>query len=105
MEGKLKTWHKILELFTFLLILVSSIYNGIYRDTDKGIVITLSFVSILLFVILLVAALFPATWRMTDKQKEKIKDLIRYQENYTSIFVIVNMVLSVFMVFLIWTIS
>ena len=105
MEGKFKTWHKILELFTFLLILVSSIYNGIYRDADKGIVITLSFVSILLFVILLVAALFPATWRMTDKQKEKIKDLMRYQENYTSIFVIVNMVLSIFMSFLIWTIS
>lgn len=105
MEGKFKTWHKILELFTFLLILVSSIYNGVCRDADKGIVITLSFVSILLFVILHVAALFPATWRMADKQKEKIKDLMRYQENYTSIFVIVNMVLSIFMVFLIWTIS
>ena len=33
---------------------------------------------------------------MTDREKEKISDLKRYQEKYTSIFVIVNLVLSIF---------
>ena len=47
-----------------------------------------------------IAALFPATWRMTDREKEKISDLKRYQEKYTSIFVIVNLVLSIFMAWL-----
>lgn len=40
------------------------------------------------------------TWRMTDREKEKISDLKRYQEKYTSIFVIVNLVLSIFMALL-----
>lgn len=94
-------WEKCLELCAFLGILMSSIYKGICCDGDIGIVITLSFVAILLFVIISVVALFPATWRMTDKEKEKIKDLIRYQENYTKVFVVVNMALSIFMVFII----
>ena len=66
-----------------------------------GIVITLSFVAILLFIIISIAALFPATWRMTVREKEKISDLKRYQEKYTSIFIIVNVVLSAFMSLLI----
>lgn len=37
---------------------------------------------------------------MTDREKEKISDLKRYQEKYTSIFVIVNLVLSIFMAWL-----
>ena len=65
-----------------------------------GVVITLSFVAILLFIIFSIAALFPATWRMTDREKVKISDLKRYQEKYTSIFVIVNLVLSIFMAWL-----
>lgn len=101
MEGKFKTWEKWLELFAFLLILLSGIYKGICYDGDIGIVVILSFVAILLFVIFLAVALFPATWRMTDKEKKKIKDLSQYQENYTRVFVMVNMVLSILMCILI----
>ena len=74
-------------------------------DGDMGVVIILSFVAILLFTIISIAALFPATWRMTDREKEKIRDLKRYQDKYTSIFVIVNVVLSTFMVLLILVIG
>lgn len=42
---------------------------------------------------------------MTDREKEKIRDLKRYQDKYTSIFVIVNVVLSTFMVLLILVIG
>ena len=85
--------------------LTSSIYKGLYCDGDMGVVIILSFVAILLFTIISIAALFPATWRMTDREKEKIRDLKRYQDKYTSIFVIVNVVLSTFMVLLILVIG
>ena len=101
MEGKFNNWHKCLEVACFVLILTSSIFKGFFCDGDMGIVITLSFVAILLFIIISIAALFPATWRMTVREKEKISDLKRYQEKYTSIFVIVNVVLSVFMSLLI----
>ena len=87
------------------MILTSSIYKGLYCDGDMGVVIILSFVAILLFTIISIAALFPATWRMTDREKEKIIDLKRYQDKYTSIFVIVNVVLSTFMVLLILVIG
>ena len=88
MEGKFNIWQKCLEIVCFVLILASSIYKGLFCDGDMGVVITLSFVAILLFIIFSIAALFPATWRMTD------------QEKYTSIFVIVNLVLSIFMAWL-----
>ena len=101
MEGKFNNWHKCLEVACFVLILTSSIFKGFFCDGDMGVVITLSFVAILLFIIFSIAALFPATWRMTVREKEKISDLKRYQEKYTSIFVIVNVVLSVFMSLLI----
>ena len=42
---------------------------------------------------------------MTDREKEKIRDLKRYRDKYTSIFVIVNVVLSTFMVLLILVIG
>ena len=105
MEGKFNNWHKCLEVACFVLILTSSIYKGLYCDGDMGVVIILSFVAILLFTIISIAALFPATWRMTDREKEKIRDLKRYQDKYTSIFVIVNVVLSTFMVLLILVIA
>ena len=85
MEGKFNIWQKCLEIVCFVLILASSIYKGLFCDGDMGVVITLSFVAILLFIIFSIAALFPATWRMTDREKEKISDLKRYQEKYTSI--------------------
>ena len=87
MEGKFNIWQKCLEIVCFVLILASSIYKGLFCDGDMGVVITLSFVAILLFIIFSIAALFPATWRMTDRE-------------YTSIFVIVNLVLSIFMALL-----
>ena len=101
MEGKFNNWHKCLEVACFVFILTSSIFKGFFCDGDMGIVITLSFVAILLFIIISIAALFPATWRMTVREKEKISDLKRYQEKYTSIFIIVNVVLSAFMSLLI----
>ena len=101
MEGKFNNWHKCLEVACSVSILTSSIFKGFFCDGDMGIVITLSFVAILLFIIISIAALFPATWRMTVLEKENISDLKRYQEKYTSIFVIVNVVLSVFMSLLI----
>ena len=85
MEGKFNIWQKCLEIVCFVLILASSIYKGLFCDGDMGVVITLSFVAILLFIIFSIAALFPAK---------------RYQEKYTSIFVIVNLVLSIFMALL-----
>ena len=88
MEGKFNIWQKCLEIVCFVLILASSIYKGLFCDGDMGVVITLSFVAILLFIIFSIAALFP------------ISDLKRYQEKYTSIFVIVNLVLSIFMALL-----
>ena len=100
MECKFNICQKCLEIVFFVLILASSIYKGFFCDGDMGVVITLSFVAILLFIIFSIAALFPATWRMTDREKEKISDLKRYQEKYTSIFVIVNLVLSIFMALL-----
>ena len=92
MEGKFNIWQKCLEIVCFVLILASSIYKGLFCDGDMGVVITLSFVAMLLFIIF--------SWRMTDREKEKISDLKRYQEKYTSIFVIVNLVLSIFMALL-----
>ena len=90
MEGKFNIWQKCLEIVCFVLILASSIYKGLFCDGDMGVVITLSFVAILLFIIFSIA----------DREKEKISDLKRYQEKYTSIFVIVNLVLSIFMALL-----
>lgn len=104
MEGKFKTWQKCSELITFLIVLLSGIYNIICGEEDKGIVIMLFFTAVLLFVIFHTIALFPATWRMSDKEKKKIKDITGYQEKYTSIVVIMNVVLSIFMLVLIWTI-
>lgn len=101
MEGKFNNWHKCIEITCFVLILASSLYKGLFCDGDMGVVITLSFVAILLFIIISVAALFPATWKMTNREKSKISDLKRYQEKYTSVFVIVNLVLSIFMVLII----
>lgn len=105
MEGKFTTWEKYLELGTFLIILIAGVYKGIHCDGDIGIVIMLSFTAVLLFSIFSVAAFFPATWRMTDKQKKKIEDLTQYQGKYRRVLVIVNVVLSFFMIFLILTLS
>lgn len=101
MEGKFNNWHKCLEIACFVLILTSSIYKGLFCDRDMGVLITLSFVAILLFIIISIAALFPATWRMTNREKDKISDLKQFQERYTSTFVIVNVLLSIFMALLI----
>ena len=69
---------------------------------DKGALLTLVIVALILYTVLCTAALFPATWRMTSKEKEKICDKALYQKKYTNVFVLVNAVLSCVMVFLIW---
>ena len=56
MEGKFNIWQKCLEIVCFVLILASSIYKGLFCDGDMGVVITLSFVAILLFIIFSIAA-------------------------------------------------
>ena len=55
MEGKFNIWQKCLEIVCFVLILASSIYKGLFCDGDMGVVITLSFVAILLFIIFSIA--------------------------------------------------
>lgn len=102
MEGKYKKWQKYLLLLVFQIILASAICRCIMYEEDRGVIIMLSFVALLFFGVLCVAALFPATWRMPDKSKAKIKDPAKYQENYTTVFVIVNVVLSAAMILFIW---
>jgi len=102
MEGKYKKWQKYLLLLVFQIILASAICRCIMYEGDRGVIIMLSFVALLFFGVLCVAALFPATWRMPDKSKAKIKDPAKYQENYTTVFVIVNVVLSAAMILFIW---
>ena len=93
MTGKLKTWEKIVEIISLLLIVVAGIYKAVSGDVDGGLLGVLIFIGIMLFVIFLVGALFPETWRMTKRQKEKIDDEVKYQEKYTKSFVIVNLIL------------
>ena len=102
MEGKYKKWQKYLLLLVFQIILASAICRCIMYEGDRGVIIMLSFVALLFFGVLCVAALFPATWRMPEKSKAKIKDPAKYQENYTTVFVIVNVVLSAAMILFIW---
>lgn len=104
MEGKFSKWEKCLEAGAFLILLTVGIYRIICYEGDAGAVVMLLFTGILLFVVLTVAALFPAMWRMTEKQKEKIKDPSRYQENYRKGMVIVTVALSLGMAVLILTI-
>ena len=105
MTGKFKKWHKIAECLSFLMILGSGIYKAVFGNGNAGVTIMLITVAIVLFSVLCVAALFPSTWRMTDKEKSKIADMARYQENYTTVFVIINIILSLVMVLLIWIVG
>lgn len=93
LTGKLKTWEKIVEIISLLLIVAAGIFKAVSGDVDGGLLGVLIFIGIMLFVIFLVAALFPATWRMTKMQKEKIDDEAKYQEKYTKSFVIVSLIL------------
>lgn len=102
MEGKYKKWQKLLLTAMFLIIVASAVCRCIMYKGDRGAIIMLSFVALLFFGVLCVAALFPATWRMPEKSKAKIKDPAKYQENYTTVFVIVNVVLSAAMIMFIW---
>jgi archaellum biogenesis protein FlaJ (TadC family) len=102
MEGKYKKWQKLLLTAMFLIIVASAVCRCIMYKGDRGAIIMLSFVAPLFFGVLCVAALFPATWRMPEKSRAKIKDPVKYQENYTTVFVIVNVVLSAAMIMFIW---
>ena len=102
MEGKFTIWQRIVLVVTFLVIMASGVIRLLVHDGDRGAVIALFFVTLLLYVILCVAALFPAMWRMTDKEKAKIPDRDQYQKKYTSVCVVVNAVLNGIMVFLTW---
>lgn len=102
MEDKYKKWQKLLLTAVFLIIVASAVCRCIMYKGDRGAIIMISFGALLLFGVLCVAALFPATWRMPEKSKAKIKDPVKYQENYTTVFVIVNVVLSAAMILFIW---
>ncbi len=105
MIGKFRKWQKVAECLCFLMILGFGIYKALFGNGDTGVTIMMITVAIVLFSVLCVAALFPSTWRMTDKEKSKIADMARYQENYTTVFVIINMILSLIMVLLIWIVG
>ncbi len=104
MEGKFKKWQKILLWVTFIAILFTAVFKGFNHTAEIGSVIILSFVTLLFFGGLCVSALFPATWRMTEKYRSKIKDPAKFQDNYTCSFVILNVVLCAFFIFLMWRI-
>ena len=87
MTGKLKTWEKIVEIISLLLIVAAGIFKAVSGDVDGGLLGVLIFIGIMLFVIFLVAALFPATWRMTKRQKEKIDDEAKYQDTSNTVTV------------------
>jgi hypothetical protein len=105
MEGKFTVWQKRILTAVFFFILISSVMKGMFHKEEIGIVIILSFVTLLFFGILCVCALFPATWRMTEKSKRKIKDEAEYQKKYTSIFVILNVILSIGLMIITWIIA
>ena len=87
--------EKIFEYMAIILIIGSIVIKALIGVNDIGILVTLSFVAILLYVIFLVCAFFPADWRMTEKQKKKIKDISIYQAKYRKIFVVINFLFSI----------
>ncbi len=98
--AKFTKGQKIVEWIVFFVIIAAGIYKVVYASGDRGSAVILSFVTVLLFAVFTVASLFPATWRMTEKEKKKIDEPIKYQERYTTIFVAINTVISIFMVLL-----
>lgn len=93
--NRMTTWEKTFEYLAIILIICSIVIKSLLGVDDVGILVTLSFVAILIYVIFLVSAFFPAYWRMTEKQKEKIKDMSIYQAKYRKIFVVINFLLSI----------
>ncbi len=97
---KLTKWQKIVELIMLVVIVTTGVYKIVFSGNDTGVSVILLFVTILLFAVLTVASLFPATWRMTDSEKKEIEDPQKYQEKYTTIFILINVILSAIMVLL-----
>lgn len=84
------------------LIIIAGIFIRVMlgvEEIDK--LVIMAFTAIMIYVICLIAALFPATWRMTDAQKKKIGNLEAYQNKYRKVFVILNLLISMMMVFMI----
>ena len=100
--SKFNRWQKILEIITLAVIISSGVCKMFHLDGDIGVAVMLFFLSIVMYAIFSCVAVFPATWRMTDKEKSKILDLTKYQERYTSIFVIINVIVCIIMTLLLW---
>ena len=88
--SKLTKWQKVVELLVFLVIVATGVYKIGFSAHDTGVAVILLFVTLLLFAVLTVAAMFPATWRMTDREKKRIEDPVKYQDKYTTVFVLPN---------------
>lgn len=87
MNNKMSFMEKLLEASAFVLLLLTITVKCIFKVQDMDILITISFVGIMVYVILLVCSFFPADWRMTAKQKEKIHVycLSNFQFTYSKI--------------------
>lgn len=86
----MKKIDKILIIISALIIVASIIIRAITGANDVGILVMLSFAAIMVWVIFLVCSFFPADWRMTKKQKDKIKDMGKYQANYQTILILID---------------
>ncbi len=61
---------------------------------DMGVLVTLSFFGIMMWILFWVCAFFPADWRMTKNQRNKIEDKDKYQRNYRKIMISVDVVVA-----------
>ena len=94
MTGKYTVKEKIALSITLILIIASIIiHDHITTNADNGTTVITGFVTILLFMILLVCGWFPADIKMTDKQRAKVKDFEKLQNNYRRAIVIANFIL------------
>jgi Na+-transporting methylmalonyl-CoA/oxaloacetate decarboxylase gamma subunit len=100
--SKFNRWQKITELVALAVIIFGGVCKMHHINGDAGVTVMLLFLSIMMYAILTCVAVFPATWRMTDKEKNKIPDLAKYQERYTSVFVVINVVVCLIMLALLW---
>lgn len=105
MVGKMTKNEKKLASLSFLLLIISIIIRCYIGITDVGLLVILSFTGILMWLIFLICAFFPADWRMTKKQKNKIENLMEYQNKYRMIVISFDILIAILFAFLIITLS
>lgn len=105
MEGHYNKPEKIINMISFMIVILSIITEILTDDYNIGTLVILAFMGILWYIIFLICGLFPATWRMTQNQKAKISDKKDYQNKYRKIFMWINLVGCIMVSLLIITIS